>query len=43
VGARLMVIGEVPGQDAVEVPLAEDEHMIQAKFVTPARKDDRVP
>ena len=31
VGARLMVIGEVPGQDAVvEVPLAEDEDVIQA-------------
>ena len=27
---RLMVVGEVAGQDAVEVSLAEGEHLIQA-------------
>jgi hypothetical protein len=26
----LMVVGEVAGQDAAEVPLAENEHVIQA-------------
>ena len=30
VGPRLMVIGEIAGQDAVEVSLAEHEHVIQA-------------
>jgi hypothetical protein len=30
VGTRLMVVGEVSGQDAAEVSLAEDEHVIQA-------------
>jgi hypothetical protein len=30
VGARLMVIGEVAGQDAAEMSLAEDEDVIQA-------------
>jgi hypothetical protein len=30
VGTRLMVVGEVLGQDAAEVSLAEDEHVIQA-------------
>ena len=29
-GARLVVVAEVPGQDAVEVSLAEDQHVIQA-------------
>ena len=29
-GTRLMVVGEVSGQDATEVSLAEDEHVIQA-------------
>ena len=29
VRARLMVIGKVAGQDAVQVSLAEDEHVIQ--------------
>jgi hypothetical protein len=38
VGARLMVIGEVAGQDAAEVALAEDEHVIQA--LTPDRADE---
>jgi hypothetical protein len=28
--ARLMVIGEVAGQDAAQVSLAENEHVIQA-------------
>ena len=27
--ARLMVIGEVAGQDAAQVPVAKDEHVIQ--------------
>jgi hypothetical protein len=30
VGARLMVIGKVSGQDTAKVSLAEDEHVIQA-------------
>jgi hypothetical protein len=38
VGARLMVIGEVAGQDAAEVALAEDEHVIQA--LAPDRADE---
>ena len=38
VGARLMVIGEVAGQDAAEVALAEDEYVIQA--LTPDRADE---
>ena len=29
VGTRLMVVGEVLGQDAAEVSLAEDEHVIK--------------
>ena len=29
-GTRLMVVGEIAGQDAAEVSLAEDEHVIQA-------------
>jgi hypothetical protein len=28
-GTCLMVVGEVAGQDAVEVSLAEDEHVIE--------------
>jgi hypothetical protein len=42
-GTCPMVAGEIAGHDAAEVSLAEDEHVIQAKLVTPARKDDRVP
>ena len=38
VGPRLMVIDEIAGQDAAEVSLAEDEHMIQA--LTPDRADE---
>ena len=30
VGTRLLVVGEVSGQDAALVSLAEDEHVIQA-------------
>src|SRR5919106_5543299 len=30
VGSGLMVVGEIAGQDAAEVSLAEDEHVIQA-------------
>jgi hypothetical protein len=30
VGARLKVIGEVAGQDAMEMSLAENENMIEA-------------
>ena len=33
VGARLMVIGKVSGQDTAKVSLAEDEHVIQALAV----------
>jgi hypothetical protein len=33
-----MVIGEIAGQDAAEMPLAEDEHMIQA--LSPDRADE---
>ena len=35
---RLMVVGEVAGQDAVEVSLAEGEHVIQA--LVPDRPDE---
>jgi hypothetical protein len=28
-GTRPVVVGEVPGQDAAEVSLAEDEHVVQ--------------
>ena len=38
VGARLMVIGKVSGQDTAKVSLAEDEHVIQA--LAPDRPDD---
>jgi hypothetical protein len=38
VGARLMVIGEVAGQDAAEVALAENKHVIQA--LAPDRSDE---
>jgi hypothetical protein len=38
VGARLMVVAEVMGQDAAEMPLAEDGHMIQA--LAPDRADE---
>src|SRR5512145_2972590 len=38
VGPRLMVIGEIAGQDAAEVSLAEDEHVIQA--LAPDRADE---
>jgi len=38
VGARLMVIGEVAGQDAAEVSLAEDEHVVQT--LAPDRADE---
>jgi hypothetical protein len=41
VGARLMVVGEIAGQDAAEVSLAEDEHVIQA--LAPDRADEPVP
>ena len=37
-GARLMVVGEVAGQDAAEVSLAENEHVIQA--LAPDRADE---
>jgi hypothetical protein len=37
-GARLIAIGEVAGQDAVEVSLAENEHVIQA--LAPDRADE---
>jgi hypothetical protein len=37
-GTRLMVVGEVSGQDAAEVLLAEDEHVIQA--LAPDRADE---
>ena len=35
VGTRLMVVGEVAGQDAVEVSLAENENVIQALRIDP--------
>ena len=38
VGARLMVIGKVSGQDAAKVSLAEDQHVIQA--LAPDRPDE---
>jgi hypothetical protein len=38
VRTRLMVVGEVAGQDAAKVSLAEDEHMIQA--LAPDRADE---
>jgi hypothetical protein len=38
VSSRLMVIGEIAGQDAAEVSLAEDEHMIQT--LAPDRSDE---
>jgi hypothetical protein len=37
-GTRLMVVGEVSGQDAAEVSLAENEHVIQA--LAPDRADE---
>jgi hypothetical protein len=37
-GARLMIVDEVTGQDAVEVSLVEDEHVIQA--LTPDRAEE---
>ena len=37
-GTRLMVVSEVAGQDAAEVSLAEDEHVIQA--LAPDRADE---
>jgi hypothetical protein len=36
--ARLMVVGEVAGQDAVEVSLAKNENVIQA--LAPDRADE---
>jgi hypothetical protein len=36
--ARLMVVSEIAGQDAVEVSLAENEHVIQA--LAPDRADE---
>jgi hypothetical protein len=36
-GTCLMVVGEIAGQDAAEVSLAEDEHVIQA--LAPDRTD----
>ena len=38
VGPRLMVIDEVAGQDAAEMPLAEHEYVIQA--LAPDRADE---
>ena len=38
VGARLMVISNVSGQDTAKVSLAEDEHVIQA--LAPDRPDE---
>ena len=38
VGSGLMVVGEIAGQDAAEVSLAEDEHVIQA--LAPDRADE---
>jgi hypothetical protein len=38
VSARLMVVAEVAGQDATEVSLAEDEHVVQA--LAPDRADE---
>ena len=38
VGTRLMVVSEISGQDATEVVLAEDEHVIQA--LAPDRADE---
>jgi hypothetical protein len=38
VGTRLMVVGEVLGQDAAEVSPAQDEHVIQA--LAPDRADE---
>jgi hypothetical protein len=38
VGPRLTVIAEIAGHDAVEVALAEDEHVIQA--LAPDRADE---
>ena len=38
VGPHLMVVGEIAGQDAAEVSLAEDEHVIQA--LAPDRADE---
>src|SRR5919106_1232030 len=38
VGWRLMVVGEVAGQDATKVALAQDKHVIQA--LTPDRADE---
>jgi hypothetical protein len=38
VSTRLMVVGEVAGQDAAEVSLAEDEHVIEA--LVPDRADE---
>jgi hypothetical protein len=38
VGSRPMVVDEVAGQDAVEVSLVDDEHVIQA--LAPDRADE---
>jgi hypothetical protein len=38
VGTRLMVVAEVSGQDAAEVSLAEDEHVVQT--LAPDRADE---
>src|SRR5262245_17138144 len=38
VGPRLMVVDEIAGQDAAEVLLAQDEHVIQA--LAPDRADE---
>jgi hypothetical protein len=37
-GPRVMVVGEVSGQDTAELSLTEDEHVIQA--LTPNRADE---
>jgi hypothetical protein len=38
VGPRLVIVAEVAGQDATEVSVAEDEHVIQA--LAPDRADE---
>ena len=38
VGSHLVVVGEIAGQDAAEVSLTEDEHVIQA--LAPNRADE---